>query len=89
MILLLDGQTSYIDVDTSKFCKQYKILLYCLPPHSSHITQPLDIGFFAPLKGSWRRSVDNYRVSSVGVPITKEVFARVFREAWIDAVSAQ
>ena len=88
-VLLLDGHTSHIDLDTSKFCKQDQILLYCLPPHSSHITQPLDVGFFAPLKASWRRAVDKYRNDNVGKPITKEEFTKVFKEAWTDTVSVK
>lgn len=89
VVLLLDGHTSHIDVETSKFCKQDNILLYCLPPHSSHITQPLDVGFFGPLKASWRRAVDTYRTTNVGMPVTKEVFARIFKQAWDDCVSVQ
>ena len=48
--LMLDGHSFHIDLETSKFCSDHGILLYCLPPHSSHITQPLDVGFFSPLK---------------------------------------
>ena len=46
VVLLVDGHSTHIDVETSTFCKENEILLYCLPPHSSHITQPLDVGFF-------------------------------------------
>ena len=52
-LLLVDGHTTRIDLDVSQFCKDDQILLYCLPPHSSHITQPLDVGFFSPLKTNW------------------------------------
>ena len=43
VLFLVDGYTSHIDVETSKFCTQNGIPLYCLPPHSSHLTQPLDV----------------------------------------------
>ena len=89
IVLLLDGHTTHIDLEISKFCQEDEILLYCLPPHSSHITQPLDVGFFSPLKTNWKRAVDTYRVANVGNPITKEVFARVFKEAWIDTVKTR
>jgi DDE superfamily endonuclease. len=31
-------------------CLQYNIILVLLPPHSSHLLQPLDVGVFGPLK---------------------------------------
>lgn len=33
--------------------------------------------------------VASFRVSHVGQPLTKEVFARVFKEAWLDTVKAR
>ena len=52
LVLLIDGHSSHIDINASKLCKDNNILLYCLSPHSSHITQPLDVGFYGPLKAS-------------------------------------
>ena len=48
--LLVNGHSSHIDSDTSKLCAVNQILLYCLPPHTSHVLQPLDVFFFSPLK---------------------------------------
>ena len=58
-------------------------MLYCLPPHSSHITQPLDVGFYGPLKTAWRKAVAKYALDNVGISVT---FAEVFKEAWISTV---
>ncbi len=33
VVLLLDGHSTHIDIDNSKFCKENGIFLYCLPPH--------------------------------------------------------
>ena len=86
LLLLVDGHTTHIDLDVSQFCKDDQILLYCLPPHSSHITQPLDVGFFSPLKTNWKRAVHSYKMAHIGQQITKQVFARVFKEAWLDTI---
>ena len=48
--LLENGYSSHIDLDTSRLCAVNQILLYCLPPHTSHVLQPLDVFFFSPLK---------------------------------------
>ena len=34
------------------------IILMILPPHSSHLTQPLDIGIFGPLKTAMLAETD-------------------------------
>ena len=47
VLLLVDGHKSHIDIEVSKFCKTSGIYLYCLPPHTYHMTQPLDVGFLS------------------------------------------
>jgi hypothetical protein len=34
-----------------------KILIVCLPPHTTHILQPCDVGVFGPLASAWRAQV--------------------------------
>jgi hypothetical protein len=41
----------------NEICEENKIILICMPPHSSHLLQPLDIGCFAVLKRSYGRSI--------------------------------
>jgi len=42
VVLLVDGHSTHFDLEISKFCD---MLLYCIPAHSSHITEPFDVGF--------------------------------------------
>ena len=35
-------------------CVYHNIKFVCLPPNSTHILQPLDVAFYAPLKRYWR-----------------------------------
>lgn len=86
LVLLVDGHSSHIDINTAKVCKKNDILLYCLPPHSSHITQPLDVGFYGPLKSAWKKAVAKYTLDHVGQYVTKYSFAEVFKEAWVNTV---
>jgi len=37
-----------------KLAAERKVILFALPPHTTHITQPLDRGCSAPLKVAWR-----------------------------------
>lgn len=49
-LLLCDGHDSHISADFVLFCIEKQIDLVLLPPHSSHLLQPLDVGIFGPLK---------------------------------------
>ena len=84
IVLLVDSHRSHTD---SRFCRENQILLFCLPPHSSHLLQPLDVGFFWSLKAAWSKACSGFRASNLGVPVSRESFAQVFREAWIASVN--
>lgn len=49
-LLVLDNHESHTSVEFRSFCKEKDIVLLFMPPHSSHLLQPLDVGCFAPLK---------------------------------------
>ena len=49
-VLISDGHDSHVTGDFIQHCMENNIKLLILPPHSSHFTQPLDIGIFSPLK---------------------------------------
>ena len=87
IVLLLDGHESHIDMYTSKVCQENNILLYCLPPHCSHILQPLDVGFFHPLKVQWRKACKEFSEKNPGVTVNKMNFSRVFKSAWEKTVT--
>ena len=86
VVLLLDGHSSHINLETSKYARKEGILLYCLPPHTSHALQPCDVGFFKPLKSSWNKCVSDYMCQNSGESVTKYTFARVFSQAWTESL---
>ena len=49
-ILIGDRYGSHMTYEFVKFCEDHNILLAFLPPHSSHLLQPLDIGVFNVFK---------------------------------------
>ena len=49
-LLICDGHDSHISAQFVRFCIDHGIVLFLLPPHSSHLLQPLDVGVFGPLK---------------------------------------
>jgi hypothetical protein len=55
-MILFDGHSSHITTEVIKFYIAKKILLICLPPHTTHMLQPLDVGVFSPLNSIPKRS---------------------------------
>lgn len=49
-LLICDGYESHVTLEFIIHCMFHNIVLLILPSHSSHITQPLDLGIFSPLK---------------------------------------
>ncbi|OJJ98564.1 hypothetical protein ASPACDRAFT_122421 [Aspergillus aculeatus ATCC 16872] len=52
-LLILDGHNSYLTPRFNEICSQNSIVFICMPPHSSHLCQPLDVACFAPLKKAY------------------------------------
>jgi len=49
-LLLTDGHSSHLTAKFIAYCLKNTIDLVVLPPHSTHILQPLDVTIFSPLK---------------------------------------
>ena len=54
-MLVLDGYESHESAAFQDYYKSYNIITISLPPYSSHITQPLDVGCFSVLKQAYSR----------------------------------
>ena len=46
VVLIEDGHASHITIEVIELAKKNDVHLLCLPSHTSHILQPLDIGVF-------------------------------------------
>jgi hypothetical protein len=56
-----------------------------MPPHSSHILQPLDVGCFSPLKTAYGKQIEGYMRGNQ-THITKEDFFPAFKAAFQEAI---
>ncbi|CEL02456.1 hypothetical protein ASPCAL03626 [Aspergillus calidoustus] len=52
-LLVLDGHGSHLTPQFDKMCVDNNIITIYMPPHSSHLLQPLDVGCFGPLKRAY------------------------------------
>jgi hypothetical protein len=83
-MLIFDGHESHVSLEFLDFCTQNRIIPVQLPPHTTHLLQPLDVGVFAPLQQRYTAIVDNQIVKSEGrVVVNKRRFYSFFREAYL------
>ena len=82
-LLILDGHESHLNRDFKDYCLENKILTLCMPAHSSHILQPLDVVCFSPLKRKYSQRVQDLVRRRV-FHINKEGFLPAFRDAFLD-----
>jgi hypothetical protein len=80
-MLVLDGYESHINAEFDEYCKANNIVPLCLPPHSSHLTQPLDVGVFSPLKKAYGAQI-SFLIRAHVTHITKDDFFPAFRAAF-------
>ncbi|KAG9186004.1 hypothetical protein G6011_02560 [Alternaria panax] len=57
-LLILDGHSSHATLEFDQYCAENKIITLCMPPHTSHLLQPLDVSCFSPLKRAYGREVE-------------------------------
>ena len=56
-LLILDGHSSHSTPELDQFCSENNIITLCMPAHSSHLLQPLDVACFGPLKTAYGKLV--------------------------------
>ena len=57
-LLIMDGHGSHITASVIAYCMEHTIDLLILPPHTSHVLQPLDVSVFSPLKRALAAETD-------------------------------
>jgi hypothetical protein len=80
-MLVLDGHGSHTNAEFSEYCEENGIVPLCLPSHSSHKTQPLDVGVFGPLKTAYGTQISNLARAHI-THVTKDDFFPAFRAAF-------
>ena len=90
ILLILDGHGSHLDAEMIDLLVENDIHLYCLPPHTTNILKPLDVGIFRPLKTYFSRITDMVKLATLGskspINVCKKNFTAIFKEAYDGAL---
>jgi hypothetical protein len=87
-LLILDGHGSHLTPKFDEICEENKIIPICMPPHSSHLLQPLDIGCFAVLKRAYGRLVE-FRMRCGSNYVDKLDFLEAYPAARMEAFKSE
>ena len=85
VLLLLDGHSSHYRPSLLRKAGEEDVIIFCLPPHTTHLLQPLDKTCFSPLKAYWNEECQKYMTSNPGHVINRfnEVFSRAWKKAMV------
>ena len=87
LLLLLDGHSSHYSPHAIRFAAKEKVIMFALPPHTTHVTQPLDRGCFSPLKMAWREVCHTFMAENPGKRVTRFNFSQLFSLAWMKSMT--
>ncbi|KIL61811.1 hypothetical protein M378DRAFT_82050, partial [Amanita muscaria Koide BX008] len=80
ILLIYDGHRSHETVRLRQLAEVHGIHLFCLPAHTTHRLQPLDVGIFGPLQRAWQQCCNQY-LEEHGQGILKKDVIREYMKA--------
>nr|CAI5841824.1 unnamed protein product [Callosobruchus analis] len=86
-VMIGDNLSSHVSLNVLKLCEGNNVQFICLPPNSSHLTQPLDLAYFRPLKVNWRHVLIEWKQSESGKSVSTlstDIFPRLLKKALDD-----
>jgi hypothetical protein len=91
-LLILDGHESHNSLEFLEYCQENNIYTLRMPPHSSHLLQPLDVGCLSPLKRAYSREIESLIRNHINhvtkldfLPAIKAAYDRSFTPANIQS----
>ena len=88
-LILYDRHKSHISLTLSDWAKKHNVTLFVLPPHSSHLTQPLDVAVFGLFKAIYNSECQAYMKKFPGANITSYQIAELTNKPYLKALSAE
>lgn len=74
VLVMYDGHKSHVSLGIIEWARRENIILFVLPPHTSHLLQPLDVGAFAPFEIAWGQACHTHlRNNGISVITRHEV----------------
>lgn len=89
ILLIFDGHVSHGCLEVLQLAEENKIILLCLPPHTTHLYQPMDVGVYSILKKAFRDFVAKCMRKKRTKALARKDFGKIVTRAWDAAVSVK
>lgn len=66
LVVFFDNVSSHLDPHVISMCQEHQIKFVFLPVNSFHLTQPLEVAFFRPVKSIWRKLIRQWKMTTNG-----------------------
>ena len=81
VLLILDGHSSHVTIEAIELARSNDVHMLCLPSHTTHILQPLDVGVFKPFKAAFSKASHQFIMQNPRRVITNDVLASLVGDA--------
>ena len=81
VLLIQDGHSSHVSIELIELAKANNVHL-CLPAHTTHLLQPLDVGVFKSFKTNFSKACHQYMMKHPGRCVTADKLAMLIGEVW-------
>ena len=71
-----------------EFAENYKIIILCLPPHSTDLLQPLDVGVFGSLTQAYKLYLEALTRLGMGYAVDKVDFIKMYQKARVKVMTS-
>nr|CAH7753508.1 unnamed protein product [Callosobruchus chinensis] len=90
VVLILDGHYSHSrNIDVINIGRENFIHIVCLPPHSTHKLQPLDVAFMSPFKTYYAIEIETWLKGNPGMVVTAYQIGELMGKAYLRAASCE
>jgi hypothetical protein len=88
VLLILDGHSTHTkSLEVIDLPREKGVILLCLPPHTSHRLQPLDVSFFKPLSLYYGEELRKWLRCNSGKIVTLWQISSIFGAAFIQSAT--
>jgi hypothetical protein len=86
ILLILDGHESHMSLEALQFALANGVHLLCLPSHTTHVLQPLDVAVFGPLKKAIDKVSSRFMREHPHARITRYDLPSILNQAWYEGM---
>ena len=90
VLLILDGHSTHTkNIEVIDLARDNHVEILCLPPHTTHRLQPLDVSFMKPLSTYFDQEVNKWLKNNPGRVVTQFQLGGLFGKAYIRSANME